>query len=421
MKLLIRSPKKENKQLTIKALAPVSLYRLSLKVFGGVMQPVVKEGERVLKQQEIARFTGAFPTRLHAPVSGTVEHIDFASDPCMIIRNDYEEEVAELPDYDPEQLTAGEILQRIADAGIVGNGGARFPTHLKYRLATEKQIEYFIVNGTECEPFLTADYAVMHEHTRQVVQGIACAQRVIGAVKIVITLEQQNRELKPLFEHCLADYDLPVRVRLLPDTYPQGGELQLIKSVTGMELRKGTIPADRGVVVSNVGTLWAVYRAIYERQNSIERVVSLGSTRKGIGGNYLVRIGTPVEEFLAQALPDRTFPAEDVLLIEGGPMMGHALQSPHQSIGKGTGGILLLSAVQKQKDNCIGCGYCVDVCPQKLMPLEFARPAVLADKRALEQYHVVDCIECAACAYVCPSDVPLLESILKGKELLRMQ
>jgi len=419
MKLLIHSPKKENQKLKIRTLDPVAVYYLSLKVFGGTMQAVVKEGDRVLKYQLIARFEGTFSTCLHAPVSGIVERIELSSEAFLVIRNDFKEEELVLPAYDPDQLTPDELLQRIEEAGIVGCGGAQFPTHLKSGLAKEKKIDHFIVNGTECEPYLTADYAVMNEYTSQLLKGISYVQRIVNAGEIVITLERQNRALKAKFERSFADFDLPVRVQLVPDVYPQGGELQLIKSVTGMELRKGSRTVEHGVAVSNVGTLWAVYRAVCERKNFIERIVSVNSPRNVIGGNFLLRLGTPIRDVIKQIVPENTPVEASMLFVKGGPMMGQALRYLDEGIGKGTGGILILPPVKTQTNNCIGCGYCVDVCPQKLMPLEFVRPAAKEDKVGLEHYHVMDCIECAACAYICPSDVPLLESIYRGKQLLR--
>ncbi len=418
MKLLIPSGKKENKRQQIIRLDPVEKYRLPLTAFGGtLMQPVVKQGDYVRKNQLIAVSHSPFYNSIHSPVSGWVVPDPDWDDLYLSIKNDFLEVEEDRPYLNPDNLSGEDLLQLVKESGIVGCGGAQFPTHVKYSFSGEQRIDYFIVNGTECEPYLTADYALMSECAELILKGIACVQRIINAKEIVITLERQNRELQRNFERSSLFASMPIRIKLLPDDYPQGGELQLIKSVTGIELRKGTLPSSRGIVVNNVATIWEVYRAVYQRQAFIERIVSLSAKEDGLGGNYLVRIGTPVQAMLNQLLPGYDN-KNATLVVMGGPMMGKAVDPLLVSIDKGTGGLMLLSSVSQKTENCIGCGYCVEVCPQRLMPLEFIRSITDSDVQHLRKYHVNECIECAACEYVCPSDIPLINHIRQGKQLL---
>lgn len=448
MKLLINSGKKGRKKTLLGSIEPSAIYRLPLKTFGGAfMRPLVQVGDTVLKNQLLAVSDSSFPTCIHAPVSGRVIEGGEWNDEYLSLENDFlETEVsanyscksASLFDHfktsslsleqqaitqervsvNQEELSPDELLLTIAKAGIVGCGGAQFPTHLKYRLGRETVVDTFIVNGVECEPYLTADYTVMNEYTEEVLKGIACVQKIINANEIVIALEHQNRELKGKFEAQFKYFSLPIKVVLVPDTYPQGGELQLIKAVSRKELRKGSVPADYGVIVSNVSTLWEIYLAVYRDQPFIERIISFSDKRNNINENFLVKIGTPIQDIIGQLLPDDA--VDDCeLVIKGGPMMGREVNPRMESIDKGTGGLLILPSVKSNVDNCIGCGYCVEVCPQQLMPLKYAHAMFHADHMTLRKYHVMECIECAACVYVCPSDIPLLENIRSGKQLLR--
>lgn len=420
MNLLIPSTKKENKKRAIISLNPLEWYRLPLKAFGNtLMQPVVVAGDYVRKNQLVAESSSPFYNSIHSPVSGWVTSEPDWDGLYLSIKNDFLEVEEDSPCFDPDNLSGEELLLLIKESGIVGCGGAQFPTYAKYLLDRDRQIDYLIVNGTECEPYLTADYALMSEYSEQILGGIACVQKIIEAKHIVITLEQQNKELRKSFESSSLFASLPLAIKIVPDNYPQGGELQLIRIVTGMELRKGVLPSSKGIVVNNVATLWEIYKAVYKKQKYIERIVSLSDKETALGGNYLVKIGTPVEEMLKQLVPG--YKERDVALaIKGGPMMGTAVKPLSASIDKGTGGLMLLSPINQKIENCIGCGYCVEVCPQRLVPLEFIQPTGNSNIPHLSKYNVDDCIECAACEYICPSDIPLISHIRRGKELMGM-
>lgn len=411
----IPSLKRVTKHIPIQEIeSPTELY-LPLKGYKGNMEAIVQPGQHVKKYQLLAELSGVFAATLHAPVSGTVEGIfEINGEPHLKLINDFKDDEAQLPNINIDTLATADILKILKDYGIEGSGGARFPAHLKYNVSTP--IDTFIINGAECEPYLSADYALIKNETTALLKAINILQRVINAGKIVIVIEKQHKELLPILKQYIVASGLPVSVHLLPNEYPQGGELQLIKSVTGKELAKGSIPATHGVVVSNIGTLWATYRAFYENKPYTERIITVSGEKAANKGNYLVKIGTPVSFILGQLGTGWDIHKQSVIM--GGPMMGRVTHQPDATINKGTGGVLVLPNPKSDSYNCIQCGYCADVCPQHLLPMEFARHENNNNPKRLQAYHLADCIECGACAYSCPSDVPLMQSIFKGKQQL---
>ncbi|MXN90476.1 electron transport complex subunit RsxC [Flavobacterium sp. Sd200] len=411
----IISLKNKTKHIPITAFAdPPELY-VPLQGYKGIMQLLVQPGTTVKKHQKIAELTGTFACCIHAPVSGIVQGIeDINGQPHVKLLNDFKEDEYELPALKPERLSAADILLGLKEYGIEGSGGARFPTHLKYNIH-DSPIDTFIINGAECEPYLSADYAILKNESMALVKAIGLLQKVINAKTVVIAIEKQHKELKKLLASNLSEQR--IKIHLLPNEYPQGGELQLIKSVTGKELPKGCVPSQHGIVVSNVGTLWAVYNAFYSNKPYVERIITISGEKAKNLGNYIVKVGTPVSFIINKVgLEDKT---SDQTVILGGPMMGKAIDDDRTPIHKGTGGLLILPEHKNNNYNCIQCGYCADVCPQKLMPMEFVRTEAQQDTEKLLQLHLNDCIECGACAYVCPSDIPLMKNIFAGKQALR--
>ena len=335
----------------------------------------------------------------------------------IVLQNDFRNEEITRPVIDADNLTSDEILAIIKGAGIVGEGGAQFPTFVKYNLLGKK-INTFIVNGTECEPYLTADYALMRDKTEELFRGIFLINKVLQAREIVLSIEKQNKELLDVFSPFLSQTEYKnVRVAILPNQYPQGGELQLIKSVTGKELARGVVPKDEGLMVSNVGTIHAVYNALVERKPLTERIITVSGEQSKKSGNYQVKIGTPISHILEYQNLTNTL--DDKQLVLGGPMMGKNVVETSAPIIKGSSGVLFFKKKEIKRNNCISCGYCVDVCPMKLMPLVFAENYRTGKIASLEKYSLNSCIECAACEYICPSDVPLMESIKEGKVKLK--
>lgn len=417
----IFSMKGKTKKYKIKSLkAPSVLYIPLSQHIGAPATPIVEPGKSVKKYQLIARASSTLSANIHAPVSGTVASIedcvlaDGTTAPAIVIENDGREEEAER--YSPtNNLSMDAIVQRIRDCGIVGAGGAQFPTDLKYNL-DGSEINTFIINGTECEPYLSADYALMAQHTEEVLEGIRIANKVLNAKDIVITLEEQNKELVKLFAPFLKkDAYNAFRIVVLPNEYPQGGELQLIKSITGIELARNKRPREIGVIVNNVGTIHAIYKAVVEGRPLISRIITLSGNDLEEYGNFEVLIGTPVSHILKESRVS----SRGKELVLGGPMMGKKVMNPDAPILKGSSGVLVLKENRKRKHNCISCGYCVDVCPMHLMPMKFEEIYRVGKYFKLEKYNISNCIECAACEYICPSNVPLIESIKEGKNKLK--
>lgn len=398
--------------------APV-LYVPLLQQIGQAALPTVSVGEKVKKYQLIGQAHKGLSANIHAPVSGVVQAIedyplaDGTAVPTLFIKNDFKETEEERTIFRWEELSPDEIIGLIREAGIVGEGGAQFPTSLKYTL-DGKRIHTLIVNGTECEPYLTADYALMEQHTGELLEGIRIINKVLQAEQIVITLEEQNKELVKVFAPFLLENPL-VRLQILPNEYPQGGELQLIQSVLGFELPRNQLPRDRGVLVNNVGTIYSVYQAVARRIPLVSRFITLSGEESLHYGNYEVKIGTPISHLLEEL----HLSTEGKILVLGGPMMGKFVEYPDASFVKGSSGLLLFRKQVVERQNCISCGYCVEVCPMHLMPMKFEEIYRTGKFFKLEKYQLSNCIECAACEYICPSNVPLIQSIKEGKKKIK--
>jgi len=404
--------------------APVLYIPLNQNVGRGAL-PIVKEGERILKYQLIAEADGIFSSDLHSPVSGIVKEIGNYTDSLgrtveyIAIENDFKEECLslELPPK-PEDLTDEDVLSLIQKAGVAGEGGAQFPTHLKYRLDDEIKIATFIINGTECEPYLTADYSLMKNETEKILKSALVVNRVIKAERIIISVEKKNKDLIDIFLPFFNKNEYRnFEIKILPDSYPQGSEIQLIKSVTGKEIPKGSFPRNHGIIVSNVGTLYAVYNAVFNGFPVIDRIVTISGDRCDDYGNFRVKIGTPVQFILQKQGMD--IASYDGRIVLGGPFMGEAAINDKIAISKGSGGVLLLKNKPANRQNCISCGYCSDVCPVRLLPYLYPRDYKRGKIEKMKDNNLIQCIECAACEYICPSNVALISSIKEGKEILK--
>lgn len=394
---------------------PMSAYR------GHFASPVVREGERVLKYQLVAEMKDAFSANVHAPVSGTVVGVRVVSGadgdkvPLLVLQNDFQNECIVIPDEDRDDPSPEAVLQAIEEAGIVGAGGAQFPAALKYRVAGEN-IRTFIINGVECEPYLTADYALMCERTEAFFEGIRLVNTILRAKEVVIAIEEKKRELEAVFVPFLMQPRYAgFRVRVVSGGYPQGSQWQLVCAVTGLELAPPQHAAGAGIVVSNVATVYAACQAVMEKRPVVSRILTVSGEGVELPGNIEVPIGTPVGYVLEQMgiSPDR------FTIVLGGPMMGRLVTDWSSPVTKGTNGVLVFEREEINRENCIGCGWCIDACPMRLMPLKYAEGWRLGHLAMMKRYDLNLCVECGACESVCPSCVPLMASILAGKARLR--
>lgn len=420
----IFSMKGKTKEMLIQPLSDAPFLYMPLLKYGSISpMPVVTAGDQVKQYQLIAGIPEgpSLSANVHSPVSGTVHEIkelpqaDGQPALTIVIKNNFKE-IKEGSIYaDSPEYTSEQIIDLIEKAGVVGEGGAQFPTAVKYRLDGRK-IDTFIINGVECEPYLTADYALMAERTEKLFEGIRILNKILEAKDIVIAIEEQNKDLLKIFAPFLNRGEYKgFRTVVLPNQYPQGGELQLIKSVIGTELPRGLRPRDVGVMVNNVGTICAVYDAVVNKKPVVSRIITISGEESEYCGNFEVKIGTPVGHIL-NLLGITT---NNKMTVLGGPMMGKAITDWSVPITKGSGGVLFLKKEKFKRSNCISCGYCVGVCPMHLMPMKFEEYFRRKKYFNLEKYSISSCIECAACEYICPSNVPLIESIKEGKMKLK--
>jgi len=388
---------------------------------GAPARPVVSAGDRVLKFQMVAEPGGFVSAAMHAPTSGTVKtigpspHPSGSFIPAVVIEPDGKDEAMDLSDRADPELSKGPEAWKgmIRDAGIVGMGGAAFPTHVKLSPPAEKPIDVVIANGVECEPFLTSDHRVMLESPREVIEGILIAMEIVGAKRGIIGIEAN----KPDAVDVMRESGLPdnVTVEVLPLMYPQGAEKQLIYAVTKREVPTGGLPMDIGVVVQNVGSLAAINAAVRRGRPFIDRVVTLGGSMPKGPGNYLLPIGTPLSH-LVEKTGGLKGPAARI--INGGPMMGAAMADLESPITKGTSGILVFGPGEIRPVNqraCIRCGKCVSICPASLMPHMLSNIVEFQLFDKLREYSITDCIECGCCSFECPADRNIVQFIRQGK------
>ena len=394
---------------------------------GAPAKPVVEQREKVKVGQVIATSAGFVSTNIHATIAGTVAKIDkvmdstgYKRDAIIIKAGKEEEEWAEGIDLSDElvkdfTLEKDEIIKKVLEAGIVGLGGATFPSHVKLSVPKGRKAEYLILNGVECEPYLTADHRLMLEKGEEIIVGAKILMRALGVDKAIIGIEKNKPDAIEKMNQLVAE-DNGITVQALKVQYPQGGEKQLIKAALNREVPSGGLPIDVGVVVHNVGTAFAVYEAVQKNKPLVERVVTITGKDVDKPSNLLVRIGTPVNDLIENAggIPDSTGK-----VISGGPMMGKALNSVDVPIAKGTSGILLIPNEEAKRGKmkvCIRCSKCVEVCPMGLEPYLLMTLTQKELFKRVEEDKVLDCIECGSCSFTCPSDRPLLDYIRLGKK-----
>jgi electron transport complex protein RnfC len=387
---------------------------------GAPCEPLVKKGDSVLAGQKIGESQSFVSAPVHASVSGKVVGIETRliptgrEVPCVVIESDGADTWVETEAQDLEVMTGDDLKAVIREAGLVGMGGAMFPTHVKVSPPPGKAFDAVIINGAECEPFLTCDHRLMVEEPEKIVLGLQAWLKVTGADHGFIGIESNKPDAIAALQ-AAASGDDRIEVVKLVCKYPQGSEKQLIEAVRGRQVPSGGLPVDAGALVQNVGTTHALATAILTGRPLVERVVTVtGGAALMNPANLRVRIGTLFSELLLQC----GLEGEVGKLISGGPMMGVALPSAEVPVIKGTSGILVLTPTEAEippEKPCIRCGRCVDACPIGLVPTfldQFSRKEMW--DRA-EEHHIVDCIECGSCAYACPSKRHLVPALRLGK------
>lgn len=414
----------ENKQFTEhkairKVKLPHKVYLPLIQHFGKQPDKVlVKAGDLVKTGQMIATTEGGLCSTVCASISGKVTSIMDWPHPVLgrakavVIESDgkdeksYDSSAVDIKKYSPD-----EIRQIVFNAGIVGLGGAGFPTHIK--LTPPKKIEYFILNGAECEPYLTNDYRLMVEFADEIIKGAQIVLKTLGINKCIVAIEDNKPKAIEIFRYKLQTTNYQLRV--LKTTYPQGGEKQLIKSVLNREVPSGGLPFDVGVVVHNVATVFAIYEAVYKNKPLYERVITITGKCIENPGNFLIRLGATVKDLLTEC----GTPKEEIAkVVFGGPMMGIAQYSLDVPIIKTSSGIIFFTKeeiIKKENRVCCRCARCIDVCPARIMPAILGMATEKERWDIARDYDVFDCIECGLCSYICPAKRDLVHLIKYAK------
>ncbi|MBQ6868868.1 MAG: electron transport complex subunit RsxC [Alistipes sp.] len=393
---------------------------------GAPATAIVKKGDTVVVGQKIAEATGFMSANIHAPISGTVTAVDMQPNgqglrQMMITIKREGDEWSETIDRTDTLVTECNlepkaIIEKIKEAGIVGMGGATFPTHVKLSIPDGKRAEILIINGVECEPYLTSDYRTMLERSEQLVAGTRILMRAIGVTNAVIGVEANKPDAVKHLKSIIGSA-AEIKVQMLKTQYPQGGEKQLIAAVTGRQVpAPPALPIDVGAVVCNASTAVAVYEAVQKNKPLIERVITVTGSAVAQPKNLLTRFGTPIEALIAKC---GGLAEGDVKVINGGPMMGRALSNIAMPAMKGCSGITIMvgdAAKRGVESACIKCAKCVEACPMGLEPYLLSKQARKKAWDAMEANDITSCIECGCCQFTCPANIPLLDYVRLGKQ-----
>lgn len=386
--------------------------------------PAVNKGDKVKTGQLLAAAKGFISANIHSPVSGKVNRIDNALDtsgyrqPAVFIDvegDDWLETIDRSEEIVYEiKLSSEEIVRKCMDSGIVGLGGATFPSHVKLSVPSGKKCNVLIINGVECEPFLTSDHRLMLEKAEEVLIGVKILMKALNVNKALIGIENNKPDAIEHLQKLSGNFPgisvLPLKVK-----YPQGAEKQLIKALINREVPSGRLPVDVGAVVHNVGTAYAVYEAVQKNKPLFERVVTVTGKSLKSPGNFMVRIGMPVSRLIDEA---GGLPEDTGKIISGGPMMGKALVSTEIPVVKGMSGIIVVPVSESERTEvnpCIRCAKCIQVCPMNLEPYLLMSLAQKGLFDRAEKEMITDCMECGCCSYTCPAGRPLLDYIRLGK------
>lgn len=386
---------------------------------------IVQKGDKVKVGQLIAKADAFICSNLHSSVSGTVSKVDIVMDangykkPAVYIDVEGDEWVETIDRSETVKreitLTKEEIIAKIKEMGIVGLGGACFPTHIKYMLSPDKKADYLIINAAECEPYITIDERIMIERGEQCIIGISIMMKALGVQTAKVGIERNKKKAIEMMTEIAAKYN-GIEIVPMKTKYPQGAEKQLIKTLLNREVPNGGLPIEVGCVVNNIHTAYAIYEAVQKNKPLIENTTTVTGKNLGTLKNYRIRIGTPLSEIIASVggLPEHTGK-----LIAGGPMMGKAVSNPNCYTVKGMSSFLFMDEKEAKRgevSSCLKCGKCVSVCPMGLEPYLLQQYSALNRYDETEKLAIMNCIECGSCAYGCPSNRPLLDYIRIGKQ-----
>ena len=416
--------KELSKDKPIKAVLPKGdlVYPLSQHI-GAPAKPIVEKGDRVLTGQKIAEAGGFVSAPIYATVSGTVKAIEprrvVTGDNVMsiVIENDGLYEEVEYPEVKPlEEMSREEIIECIKEAGIVGMGGAGFPTFIKLSPKEPDKIDYVIVNCAECEPYLTSDYRRMIEEPEKLIKGLKVSLQLFPNARGILAVEDNKPDCIEILRKLTKD-ETRISVKALKTKYPQGAERQIIYAATGRAINSSMLPADAGCVVNNVDTVVAIYHAVYEGKPLMNRIVTVTGDAVADPRNFIVRIGTNYHELIEEA---GGFKTEPVKIVSGGPMMGFGIFDLDVPTTKTASALLCLTqddVSRMEPSACIKCGRCVEACPSRLLPNKLA---VYAQNYAEEEFLALEgmeCVECGCCSFVCPAKRPLTQSIKSMRKI----
>ncbi|MCI7812851.1 MAG: electron transport complex subunit RsxC [Robinsoniella sp.] len=398
-------------------------YLLSQHI-GAPAVPIVEKGDRVLVGQKIAEAGGFVSSPVHASVSGTVKGIEprltVTGTMCnaIIVENDGKYESVDFPKHKPlEELTGPEIVQIIKEAGIVGMGGAGFPTHVKLSPKEPEKIDYIIANCAECEPYLTSDYRRMMEDPDKVVAGMRVILKIFPQAKGIIAVEDNKKDAAEALRKQVKEQD-NIEVMQLKTKYPQGAERQLIYATTGRAINSSMLPADARCIVDNCETVFSIYRAVYEGRPVMHRIVTVTGNAIAQPQNFCVCTGSNYHDLIDEAGGFKENPAK---VVSGGPMMGFALYNLDVPTTKTSSALLCLTkdeVAEYEPSACINCGKCVEVCPGRVLPARLADFAERHDEEMFVKYNGMECCECGCCSFICPAKRHLTQSIKSMRKII---
>ncbi len=417
-----------NNESILQAFPSTKTFYIPITQGGSPNQPIVAVGDKVARGQKIAQADAYMSAPVHASVSGVVKEIknNLVSGnidaPCLVIEADDSNRTDFLPVLDPFSCSKEDAIERVKEAGIVGMGGAAFPTHVKLNPPQDKTIEVVIANGAECEPYLTIDERTMIENADTFIDGLSIAVHISNAKGGIIAIEDNKTRVIPILEEAIEKAGLSEKIGIVlcRTMYPQGGERNIVQSVLKKEIPQGGLPADIGCIIQNVGTLCAISEAFREGKPLIERAFTVSGGACETPKNITVPVGTLVSDLMPDVFSASV--TETRKILSGGPMMGFPMKSADFPIQKNTSGILFLNEEEAnltEEGECINCGRCIPICSCRNTPVMIARSLKANDVDKAKYYGLMNCVECGTCAYVCPANVRLIHRFRLGKMIAR--